>query len=495
MPNYQYMKLKYLFMMILPLMIGILSSCSDDDNSSSGVPEITGVRITDPDKADSLFTTVTRGNMIVLVGHNLDGAQHLYINDQEVSFNANYNTSTHLIATVPGDLTVYGEDQTIRKEIRLVTSHGSCTYAFSVVAGEPVIDYYQVELTELPDGTYAVVPGQPLDIYGSLFHEVESVYLTDMDTVVCYPMQSWTVNETSDHITVTMPETIVDKGYIVVKAFAGTAYYGFAKGVAEPEITDISSDCPILGSKVTIYGKNLLEVLDIDVCGEFTIPAEEITTSPDQSWLSFIMPQLPENGGKLTLHTMGGRASVNVYNYDLMLIDYDGHEMSHGWGWYTSTVGKFNKAPTTPPATHSGEYIGFEGQVGWWWGNANYNGMSSPTAIPASTPTSEIELRFEVYLQHEVQNGGHFSITYLDLTHHGRDDGQTPIADHISGNTPVGEWFTVAVPASDLTNAATYGDWCALNTGGDNFMVYTRHSDVGHTFHIYLDNFRLYVKP
>lgn len=488
------MKLKYLFLLTLLSILCSMMACTDDKESGD-MPEITGVRVTAPEKADSLFTSVKRGSMIVVVGHNLDGAKELYINDQKVGFNANYNTSTHLIATVPDDLTVYGEDPSIHNEIRLVTSHGTCTYAFHVVAGEPVIDYYQVELTELPDGTFEVVPGQRMDIFGTLFHEIENVYLTDMDTVAIYPMQAWEVNKTSDHIIVSTPETVVDKGYIVVKAFAGTAYYGFAKGVAEPEIIDISSDCPILGSKVTLYGKNFLEVLDIDVCGEFTIQSEDITVSPDQSWLSFIMPQLPSIGGKLTLHTMGGRTSIDVYNYDLMLLDYDGHEMQHNYGWYTSTVGKFNNTPTTPPDTHSGEYIGFEGQVGWWWGNANYNGMTYPTAIPQSTPASKIELRFEVYLQHEVQNGGHFSITYLDLQHHGRDDGQTPIADRITGDAPVGEWFTVAVPASDLTTASTYGEWCELAGSGDNFLVYTRHSNVGHTFHIYLDNFRLYVKP
>ena len=488
------MKIKYLFLLTLAIIACSLVSCSDD-SESGGTPEITGIRVTDPEKADSLFTSVTRGNMIVIIGRNINNVQKLYINDQEVSFNSNYNTTTHLITTIPADLTVYGEDPSIHNEIRLETTHGSCSYSFHVVAGEPVIDYYQVELTELPDGTFAVVPGQRIDIYGSLFHEIENIYVTDMDTVVLHPMQSWEVNETSDHIIATTPDVIVDKGYLVIKAFAGTAYYGFAKGVAEPEITDISSDCPILGSKVTIYGKNLLEVIDIDVCGEFSIPAEEITVSPDQSRLTFIMPHLPEHGGKLTLRTMGGRASIDVYNYDLMLLDYDGHEMQHSYGWYTSTVGKFNKAPTTPPDTHSGEYIGFEGQVGWWWGNANYNSMTYPTTIPAATQTSQIELRFEVYLQHEVQNGGHFSITYVDLNHHGRDDGETPIADRITGEAPVGEWFTVAVPASDLTTASTYGEWCALAGSGDNFLVYTRHSDIGHTFHIYFDNFRLYVKP
>ncbi|MDE6170632.1 MAG: hypothetical protein K2F68_05690, partial [Duncaniella sp.] len=68
-----------------------LSSCSDE-NGDGGQPVIERVRTTDPELADSTFTEATVGQMILIEGRNLQGARHVYINDQDVYFNANYNT-------------------------------------------------------------------------------------------------------------------------------------------------------------------------------------------------------------------------------------------------------------------------------------------------------------------------------------------------------------------------------------------------------------------
>lgn len=91
----------YILLAVLLANISLLtlSSCSDDDNSG-GAPEIHCVRTTNPELADSTFTEATVGQMILIEGVNLDGAVHVYINNQDVYFNSNYNTSRHLIIII-----------------------------------------------------------------------------------------------------------------------------------------------------------------------------------------------------------------------------------------------------------------------------------------------------------------------------------------------------------------------------------------------------------
>ena len=94
-----------------------LTSCKDDDGG--GQPVIERVRLTDPEKADSAFTVAGLGQMILIEGHNLDNALNIYINNQDCYFNSNYNTSTHIIMTIPSDLKVHGEDNSLPNEIRV----------------------------------------------------------------------------------------------------------------------------------------------------------------------------------------------------------------------------------------------------------------------------------------------------------------------------------------------------------------------------------------
>ena len=88
--------------MLAILFVGLtLNACHDDDDADSGTPVITGVRVPDPAKADSLFTKSGPGQIIAIIGQNLGHALKVYINDQEVYFNPTMNTNHSLIVTVP----------------------------------------------------------------------------------------------------------------------------------------------------------------------------------------------------------------------------------------------------------------------------------------------------------------------------------------------------------------------------------------------------------
>ena len=106
-------RLLLLFWLFLPLLA--LISCQNDDDS---IPVIHYIRVTDPTRADSTFTDVSPGTMIVVVGEHLGGTQKIFINDQEVSFNRNYVTSTNIILTVPNELELTGQNPELKGEIR-----------------------------------------------------------------------------------------------------------------------------------------------------------------------------------------------------------------------------------------------------------------------------------------------------------------------------------------------------------------------------------------
>ena len=55
------------FMAAALVTIFSVSSCKDDAEGM-GTPEITGVRVCDPTKADSLFTKASTGQMIAVIG-------------------------------------------------------------------------------------------------------------------------------------------------------------------------------------------------------------------------------------------------------------------------------------------------------------------------------------------------------------------------------------------------------------------------------------------
>ena len=126
---------KYILMCLASLLvIGtnlMLTACSEDDGG--GQPVIERVRLTDPEKSDSAFTVGSLGQMILIEGHNLGNALNIYINNQDCYFNANYNTDTHIILTIPADLIVYGADNSLPMEIRVETTHGTAVYGFHVI--------------------------------------------------------------------------------------------------------------------------------------------------------------------------------------------------------------------------------------------------------------------------------------------------------------------------------------------------------------------------
>ncbi|MDE6794148.1 MAG: hypothetical protein K2J63_02455 [Muribaculaceae bacterium] len=470
-----------------------LQACQDEHGG--GTPTIDSVRITDPEKADSTFTVATRGAMIVIQGQNLNDAQHIYINDQEVGFNCNYNTSTHIILTIPSDLKVVGEDSTLPMEIRVETNHGTATYEFHVIAGEPRIDYYKVDLTEVEPGVFAVAPGQELSIYGDLFHEISAVGLADVDTLNIMPMRDFVVNDSCNCIKVHMPDMIYDKGVIVVEGFAGEAYYGFARSVPEPSVSGMSSDMPVIGSTVSVYGSNLMEIVGIYFGDDLAVDGKDVVTYDAQNRIDFVMPYVPEATVPLVVKTLGGSASFDgFYVFERMITDFDGHSTGQWWDWGNMRVDFDNEwwsAPNTAPSNHSGHLLGFEGVSAGWFGAHAVHGCGQVDNIDDSTPLSSIQLRFEACRMTTYPYAAWLGIKFMN-----QEKSDVQLVDYNSGKLVMREWMTVAVPLTDYApvGVTTYGELKAADViDADNFYVWTQFEEYGEYYDLYLDNFRLYV--
>lgn len=493
----------YILLAVLFANIALLSlvSCSDDDNGG-GQPVIERVRTTDPALSDSTFTDAMVGQMILIEGSNLHNAVHVYINDQDVYFNSNYNTSTHLIVTIPQDLVVRGVDESLPLEIRIETTHGTATYAFHVIAGYPTLELYKAQLTTNDQGVAEMVPGQEVTLIGTTLHEVEHIYVTDLDTVPLFEITDFSVNADRTEIKLTMPSNeIPAKGIYMVECYAGNAYCGFSRSPQKPVLTDISTDMPVPGQKVVIYGKYLTDITVLNLGGEIDIDVNTVETNENMDRLVFTMPdRIPsaESNGLITVATLGGRSTLQFYDYSRVYEDFDGHgtQMAYGWGtnhFCSYPVWGWTAVPETSPIKKSaGYYVYFEGFTCWWDHNLTINSKAAPSGISASTPLSDIELRYEVYMHEQFTVAGNMTST---ITVFGKEKGGIAIADRVSGELMPGEWMSVAIPMTEIApGIATYSDLCASDMGGDNFKIFLGYDNTGDNVIIAYDNFRFYVK-
>lgn len=492
--------------LVLMIMVTLFSldSCSDDSDRQ---PEITSVRLVDADKADSTFVEAERGTMIVVEGHNIDGVLNAYINSQEVGFNTCYNTSTHFIITIPSELKLTAEDSNLKNEIMLVTSHGTATYAFYVLGPEPTLEYFTAEYEQDASGHKRIMPHQEVVLVGSNFYDVDSVYLSssnpyadtnatttaesDTNETWKYNITSFSVGDNFSTLTVTMPDVVPDDGYFVVVCHAGGASLKYKATPDEPTISDVSSEMPIPGERVTVYGKNFVFVRQVIIGDrEIIIPEEDITVSEQQDYLSFVLPSLPTNSRLLTVVTDGGNASIGFYDNRYLITDFDTRPGSFAWGGYHVT----DEDALYPPEHTSGHFHGIEGEPGawnWWFGQLVFSGFELPDVVPDDTPVSNVELRFECYLGSPIDEAK--MKIWLSENEATCLDG-IQVTDRISGTTETGRWMTVAYPLSNFTTVATYGEYRNSFNGAWAHIVWNP-SDIATTeIRMYVDNYRIAIK-
>ncbi len=478
----------------------LMPACQKDD---FGTPVINSVKVTDPEKTDSAFTQGVAGQMIVIQGENLDEVVGISINDQPISFNPVFCTSTNLIVRVPSDLQFGMMGASVNHQIMVETTHGSATFDFYVEPPQPVAYFYTSTNWTLLDqfGNEIVGPGQAGSILGANLYDIESIYMTS-DTLTNpdkYDITEYSVNEDFTSINVKMPETIIPRGFIVIKCQAGTATVRFSYiHVQEPVINNISSDMPIHGDTVTIWGKNFAEIVSILIAADETtnieIPAKDITVNEGLNELSFVFSfdSVITTGSKLTVINIAGQASTDFYTN--VTADFD-NLGTWAWGFDNTSFLMNDTLGVKIAPNYSGDYIGvnFDAntQTTNWLGMQTRD-FSKPTTIPGSTPIDSIEFRFECFVGAPM-DGVKFA---LSLGGGGPSIEAAQLVDKNSNQTEVGRWMTCSFPLSSLTAATKFGDFAYDDWGWSIGGAYMEPKNISATTHLicYFDNFRFYVR-
>jgi hypothetical protein len=145
---------KKFFLFIAMAMVGILTSCTESEDA----PVISYIRITNPASSDSLLAAAGQGQMIAIIGQNLQRTNQVWFNDQRAALTSTFVTSTSIIVRVPSQI-----PETITNELKLIFSNGeSLIYDFTVDISEPLVARMKSEYVNI---------GETATFYGDYFYE------------------------------------------------------------------------------------------------------------------------------------------------------------------------------------------------------------------------------------------------------------------------------------------------------------------------------------
>jgi len=528
-------KTNLLLMIITAIFSFGLTSCSDDDSSSGGTPVITGVRVCDPEKADSLFTKSSQGQVIAIIGENLGNTVYVYINDQKVYFNPTFNTDHSVIVTVPTEadgfkLTAFNSN--LKDEIRVETSHGTATYAFKVHGGYPSISRIQA--------MYPRQAGDILEVYGMNLESIEAVYFTDIEAAVLdttewetpggnhvnasyeYVVNNHYLNtktqayETESQLAVTIPEMSFENGTLVIQTAAGYAYVPYYKYPGKPTITSISSDMPQIGEIVSIKGTEFVQVESVTY-GDVTLTASDITVADTEDEITFTFSKKPTNGSGTTISitTPGGTVtSDRFYDYTTLLTSFDDDAINNGWDPDAQYIdggdadGKYAYINTT-------EYQQWWGKMVYYRKDWSGGVFTFSENIPSTASTDELYLAFNAYDLGDYNNGTFWGyIRYMiqpgaggkDTTYDNFDwedyasgigkfpDG--PTLQNIDGENLKGQWYRVVVPLSKFScySGKTLADIASAGISQFRLQSINQDTDAGKV-DLKIDNVRVIYIP
>jgi xyloglucan-binding protein len=150
----------------------VFTSCQKD---STGTPSVSYVRITRPQSSDSLLVAAGQGQLIAIVGDNLQEAAQVWFNDQQALLTPTYITNTTLLVRVPSQIPTQ-----ITNKLKIIFKNGYVLlHDFVVQISEPYIGSMACEFVN--DGNVATIRGdyfyEPLTVTfeGGLKGELISV--------------------------------------------------------------------------------------------------------------------------------------------------------------------------------------------------------------------------------------------------------------------------------------------------------------------------------
>ncbi len=178
---------------------------------TDGTPTVDYIRLTDPDKSDSLIVSASLNSTIALMGKNLTSIKELWFNDKQAFLNTSYITSDVLIVTIPAEI-----PGTVTNTIYIVTKKDTVLYDFNVVVPPPAPSSMLCEF--VADGAQAVIQGRYL--IDEMSVPLEVIFPGNVSAEIV------SVSEDYDEVVVTVPEG-AGVGPVTVKSIYGTGISTF----------------------------------------------------------------------------------------------------------------------------------------------------------------------------------------------------------------------------------------------------------------------------
>ncbi len=198
-------KVKYFLLLLIPALFmgAIITSCEEEE--AGGPSEIQYIRVTNPEKSDSLLNSAYMGSLIAIMGEGLGNVVEVWFNDQEASLTSTYITDRSILVNVPNI-----PPQTVTNLITLVFKNGT-TYEYPFTVNVPAPRVSSIKCEYVAAGDVAIITGD-------FFFEPKVIFPGDVEGVI--------VSYKQNQIQVTVPEG-AESGPVTVETLFGSTKSSF----------------------------------------------------------------------------------------------------------------------------------------------------------------------------------------------------------------------------------------------------------------------------
>lgn len=320
----------------------VIVGCDDDEG---GEPRVSYIRITRAASSDSLLVSAGQGQMIAIMGDNLQNTQEVWFNDQRATLTATFITNKSIIVRIPSDI-----PDEITNELRLVFANGrTLTYDFTVDISKPLVNRMKSEYVNIGDvatfyGNFFYAPLE-VTFTGGAQAEIVSVEDQILQVIVPDGAQPGPITITSN-----FGETLTSQWYLddrnIFADFEGPFANGFWRG--DDFVVESDDDVPNINGKfvrvkrgdqgawpyIEVYGGPA----DGDVAGLTKVIPEEAFLNPTAFSVKFEINTVRSIAGAVMRLYLGdapnddfGEARNNIYYEWLANLDTQGE-------WETVTL-------------------------------------------------------------------------------------------------------------------------------------------------------------
>lgn len=447
--------IKYLSAIALLLVI-IMPACKKETAGTE--PTITSIRNYEAAPNDTVVTSITPGQWVVIHGQNLKNAVRILFDGVEASFNYGVFDNNMAVVQIPSVIPFNSVPEELLNTVTYVTTTGTTTFHFNYNYPTPVI-------TGINSETF--FPGDSVYILGSSFFLVQSVTFAGAN------ITKYNVDSMGTRIGfVCPPLNDVPGGVITVVAKGGTATTTKTYSVGKPSIINISNENPNTGDSVYIFGAAFKDIQTIVFAGT-TISSYNV--SPDYTTIAFECPTLSASG-IVSITTIYGTASTIFKVNDVstgMIGNFEwGDAFGYAW-WGGASIVSGNPSSGWPPydpllagnnsmfmLLNGGSMNSGDGSSTSTAIRLQKNDGSAPQCIPAANLTDLPEnwaVKFEMKVP-KPWNGASFCITTGVSGYMFRFEPWNMPSGPVDFQTE-GHWITVTIPFSHFrANSATLGD-------------------------------------